>query len=71
MRLILILTLLTSCTEYRPSGKLCMSREGIQIARRIPGGKRRWSKMVLLYHGPSISYGEWIRCVRVDLPFND
>lgn len=71
MRLILILTLLTSCTEYRPSGKLCQNREGIQIASRVPAGKRRWSKMVLFYHGAPMPYGEWIRCARVDLPYND
>ena len=56
-------------TTPRPKeARICSNREGVQIAYYVPGGKRRWSKMVILYGGGRIPYGIWARCRLVSLP---
>lgn len=55
-------------TPQPKEARICSNREGVQIAYYVPAGKRRWSKMVILYGGDRIPYGIWARCHLVSLP---
>lgn len=50
--------------------RVCEGRDGLQVADRVPVGKRRWRKDVIMNDGSTIPFREWVKCEMVSLPTN-
>lgn len=57
--------------SHRPDHRVrvCKGKEGVKIAKYVPGGRNRWSKNVVTLDGELIPYGIWAsQCHAVYLP---
>ena len=59
---------IVSPNEYNQRVRLCNHREGVQVAKRIPAGKGRIYRDVILEDDTTMPYREWLQCEMVTLP---